>query len=447
MGADELTWFDPPPKSALSQAHDLLRSLGALSEQGLSAHGQAMARLPVHPRLAHMLLKGHSLGLAPLAAKLAALLSERDTVRGEGADIATRLARFNTRGFKRIEQLAKQYLQLLPKTATTAQLSEAQAVGALLAFAYPDRIAKQRKAGSLEYRLASGRAANFAEMDGLSKSTWLVVADVGSRQGSRDERIYLAAELDPALFNEVLKELLHEHHALEWDERENVLRAEKQWRLGTLVVKSQAVEADAALRVEALLALVRRKGLNLLPWTPALRQWQARVQLLHGLDPSWPDVSDQALLASLEDWLAPYLDKVRRLAHFAELDLAAVLHNLLPWPLPQRLDELAPKAVKVPSGSSIGIDYCAEVPVLAVRLQELFGLAQTPTIAGGKVALLLHLLSPGHRPVQVTQDLASFWQNTYSEVKKDLKGRYPKHYWPDNPLEAQATARAKPRNH
>ena len=208
---------------------------------------------------------------------------------------------------------------------------------------------------------------------------------------------------------------------------------------------------DEQTRSRALLELVRRKGLELLAWTPELRQWQARVTLLRTLQlerdavSQWPDVSDAALLASLEHWLQPYLGKVTRLAHFAALDLSAMLATLLPWPLPQQLEKEAPSHLEVPSGSRIRLDYTEQPPVLAVRLQELFGLADTPRIAGGRVAVKLHLLSPARRPVQVTQDLASFWKNTYAEVKKDLKGRYPKHYWPDDPLVAEPTARAKPR--
>jgi ATP-dependent helicase HrpB len=239
---------------------------------------------------------------------------------------------------------------------------------------------------------------------------------------------------------------------LDWDEREGVLRAERQRKVGELLLDSQPLaNLDEQARSRALLTLVRRKGLELLAWTPELRQWQARLALLRRLEleqatsSQWPDMSDAALLASLEHWLLPYLGKVSRLSHFSALDLPAMLASRLPWPLPQRLDELAPKSLEVPSGSRIGIDYSEQPPVLAVRLQELFGLASTPRIAAGRQPLLLHLLSPGRRPVQVTQDLASFWANTYAEVKKDLKGRYPKHYWPEDPLIAEPTARAKPR--
>jgi len=230
------------------------------------------------------------------------------------------------------------------------------------------------------------------------------------------------------------------------------LRAERQTKVGELVLSREPLPGlDDQARAKALLGLVRRKGLNLLTWTPELRQWQARVTLLRQLDlekgghSEWPDLGDEALLASLEDWLQPYLGKVSRLSHFAALDLPSILRNLLPWPLPQRLDEWAPTHLAVPSGSNIRLDYSETPPILAVRLQELFGLADTPRIAQGRQQVKLHLLSPARRPVQVTQDLANFWRTTYAEVKKDLKGRYPKHYWPEDPLVAEATARAKPR--
>ncbi|WP_457644934.1 ATP-dependent helicase C-terminal domain-containing protein [Pseudomonas monsensis] len=284
------------------------------------------------------------------------------------------------------------------------------------------------------------------------KESWIVIADLGSRQGQREERIYLAADFDPALFDSVLAEQVSCVDQLDWDEREGVLRAERQRKVGELILSREPLTGlDEAARSQALVNLVRRKGLELLPWTPELRQWQARVALLRQLDldaqveSQWPDVSDATLLNTLEHWLMPYLGKVSRLSHFANLDLSSIVRNLLPWPLPQKLDELAPHHLSVPSGSSVRLDYSESPPILAVRLQELFGLAETPRIAGGRQVVKLHLLSPARRPVQVTQDLANFWRSTYAEVKKDLKGRYPKHYWPDDPLVAEATARAKPR--
>ena len=460
---EQLIWLDLPPSASYAQARQLLERLGALHTAKLTPHGEAMAELPAHPRIAHLLLRGQELGLAAMASDVAALLGERDILRGAGADVHSRLAllqgesrgaRGGQGGVQRARQLARQYRGYLRGKATqpVADPDHPRWLGALLALAYPDRVAQQRKPGGAEYRLANGRAALFSEVDGLMKHPWLVIADLGSRQGQREERIYLAAELDPGLLDSVLSEQVSVVDQLDWDEREGVLRAERQRKVGELVLSREPLTGlDAVARTGALVNLVRRKGLELLPWTPELRQWQARVMLLRQLDlavqgqSEWPDVSDAALLASLEDWLAPYLERVSRLSHFASLDLSGIVHNLLKWPLPQRLDELAPHHIKVPSGSSVRLDYSEYPPILAVRLQELFGLADTPRIAGGRQVVKLHLLSPARRPVQVTQDLANFWRSTYSEVKKDLKGRYPKHYWPDDPLIAEPTARIKPR--
>ncbi|MBC3494472.1 ATP-dependent helicase HrpB [Pseudomonas kermanshahensis] len=463
---DQLHWLDQPPAAAFSQAQDLLARLSAFkagSRDNLSEHGHAMAELPAHPRIAHLLLRGQGLGLAAMACDVAALLGERDIQRGGGADLHSRLAlisgesktaRGGQGGVQRARQLARQYRGLLrgKAGAGVADPDHPRWLGALLALAYPDRVAQQRREGGAEYRLANGRAALFAEVDALMKCPWLVIADLGSRQGQREERIYLAAEFDPALLDDVLAEQVERIDILDWDDREQVLRAERQTKVGELVLSREPLPGlDDDARARALLGLVRRKGLNLLTWTPELRQWQARVALLRQLDldktgqSEWPDLSDEALLATLEGWLQPYLGKVSRLSHFAALDLSSMLRNLLPWPLPQRLDEWAPAHLAVPSGSHIRLDYSENPPILAVRLQELFGLADTPRIAQGRQQVKLHLLSPARRPVQVTQDLANFWRTTYAEVKKDLKGRYPKHYWPDDPLVAEATARAKPR--
>ncbi|MGX1171421.1 ATP-dependent helicase HrpB [Pseudomonas sp. R151218B TE3479] len=459
----QLVWLDVPPAAAYAQAQDLLQRLGALEGEQLTRHGQAMAELPAHPRIAHLLLRGQALGLADMACNVAALLGERDILRGAGADLHSRLALLSGEeraargaqgGVQRARQLARQYRGYLRGKAeeAVADPDHPRWLGALLALAYPDRVAQQRRPGGAEYRLANGRAALFAEADSLMKQAWLVIADLSSRQGQREERIYLATDFDPELFDSVLAEQVHTVDQLDWDEREGVLRAERQRKVGELVLSREPLTGlDESARSQALVNLVRRKGLELLPWTPELRQWQARVALLRRLEleakgeSEWPDVSDAALLNTLEHWLMPYLGRVSRLSHFANLDLSSIVHNLLPWPLPQRLDEQAPHHLSVPSGSSIRLDYSEHPPILAVRLQELFGLADTPRIAGGRQVVKLHLLSPARRPVQVTQDLANFWRSTYAEVKKDLKGRYPKHYWPDDPLVAEATARVKPR--
>lgn len=464
----QLTWLDLPPAAAYAQAQDLLARLGALTRKPgedwkLTPHGQSMAEVPAHPRIAHLLLRGHELGLGALACDVAALLGERDILRGAGADLHSRLtllagseraAKGSQGGVQRARQLSRQYRGYLRGAARKPVVDpdHPRWLGALLALAYPDRVAQQRRAGGAEYRLANGRAALFAEPDALMKQPWLVVADLGSRQGQREERIYLAAEFDPDLFDSVLAEQVTAFDQLDWDEREGVFRAERQRKAGELIISREPLTGlDDSARGQALLALVRRKGLELLPWTPELRQWQARVGLLRQMDlqtqseSEWPDVSNDALLETLDHWLLPYLGKVTRLSHFGNLDLSSILHNLLPWPLPQRLEELAPHHLTVPSGSSVRLDYSESPPILAVRLQELFGLADTPRIANGRQIVKLHLLSPARRPVQVTQDLANFWRSTYAEVKKDLKGRYPKHYWPDDPLIAEPTARVKPR--
>lgn len=461
---DQLRWLDIPPAAAFAQARDLLDRLGALEADGrLSLHGQAMAEVPAHPRIAHLLLRGHALGLGELACDVAALLGERDVLPGGGADLHSRLAmldgnqrmpRHAQGATQRIKQLARQY-RSYQRGAVTEGVSDPEHsrwIGCLLALAYPDRVAQQRRTGGGEYRLANGRAAMFSEPDALMKRSWLVVAELGSRQGQREERIYLATDLDPELFDGELAEQVTVVDELNWDDRTGTLVAERQRKVGELVLSREPLkELDADARSRALLSMVRKKGLVLLHWTPELRQWQARVALLRELDmqqqgqSKWPDIADAALLATLEHWLLPYLSNVSRLSHFGLLDLGSILRGVLPWPLPQELDEMAPIHIKVPSGSSIKLDYSESPPVLAVRLQEMFGLADTPRIAGGKLPIKLHLLSPARRPVQVTQDLANFWRSTYLEVKKDLKGRYPKHWWPDNPMEAEPTSRAKPR--
>ncbi|MFA5678122.1 MAG: ATP-dependent helicase HrpB [Pseudomonas sp.] len=465
----ELAWLDAPPAAALQQGRDLLVQLGALeiTDTGwkLTDHGAALAELPMHPRLAHMLLRGQRLGLGRLACRLAAILGDRDLLRGvEDADISRRLAAFDAprnepaldRGaLQRARQLAEQWQRLLGRSAVEPVLTEPDSerwAGLLLALAYPDRIAMRRGEQGSDYRLANGRSAAFAQVDSLQQQPWLAVASLGGHASQRNARIFMAAALDPQWLPQYLPELLQQEQTLEWDARSESLIAEQQQRIGALVFSREPLQSiDPAQRNRALCAVVRKQGINLLPWTPALRQWQARILLLRELDlqqgdaSAWPDISDQRLLDTLEDWLAPYLDKVSRLAHFANLDQPAILTSLLPWPLPRELDEQAPTHWVVPTGSRIRIDYSETPPVLAVRLQEMFGSRTTPRIANGRMALKLHLLSPARRPVQVTQDLEGFWSSSYAEVKKDMKGRYPKHYWPDDPLQAEPTTRAKPR--
>ena len=319
--------------------------------------------------------------------------------------------------------------------------------GVLLATAYPDRIGKRRQARGNVYQLSNGRSAALSPSDPLCNQEWLVVADMGGRVGSSEDRIYRAASLSPAAFEDSLAALVTEIDVAEWDDKAGRFIAERQRRVGALVLSRHKIEnVSLETRLPALLELVRRRGLEVLGPDKDLRQWQARVCLLHQqLGAPWPDLSDEALLRDLESWLAPYLGDVTSLAGFSKLDLKAVLRGLLPWPLPEELDALAPQRFQVPSGSNIRIDYTESPPVLAVKLQEMFGAQSTPTVARGRVALMVHLLSPAQRPLQITQDLASFWRNGYDSVKKEMKGRYPRHPWPDDPLKALPTGKTRRR--
>lgn len=456
---NELCWLDPPPSGAWQQGLELLERLGAIEHLDaqrirLSEHGEAMARFPAHPRLAHLLLIGARKGLLAQAADIAALLGERDPLRDNSEDLSLRLewlrGSSKTHGGQRqrLRQLAKQFQQQARGIAPVESVPDPDHprwTGFLLACAYPDRIAKSRRTGGASFRLAASRGAELDASDRLTRFEWLVVAELTSRSGDASDRIRLAAALDPALFDDHLKTLVQSREQVEWSEQEGRLIAEQQRRVGQLVLDARPLgSASAEARQTALVALVRKRGLSLLPWSDELNAWRQRVAFCHrhAEDDSWPDLSDSALLDRLEEWLGPYLEPISHINHFTRLDLSAILKAQLPWPLPQQLDELAPERIKVPSGARLRIDYAQEPPVLAVKLQEMFGCPRTPTVGFG-VALKLHLLSPARRPLQVTQDLEGFWQNSYPEVKKEMKGRYPKHPWPDNPLEAVATARTK----
>ncbi len=453
-----LDWLDAPPAGAWAQAVDLLRALGALDERGAATRlGRVMAEIPAHPRLARMLLAVPAGAVRARAAAIAALLEEGDPLRGAGAgaDLEARLRLLEAepagrgrgavarirRAARALERALDRVLERAPEAAP-ASGALGHDPGALLALAYPDRVARQQGARH-RYVLASGRAATLREDDALAGVPWLVAAalDAGREQGT----VHLAAALDGGVLEAVLGASMIEAERVEWDEREEVVRAERRRTLGALVVERSPLAAPdpAALRA-AMVVGVRRMGLEALPWTDAVERWRARVGSLRHWRPGdgWPDLGDEALTATLEEWLEPYLDGVTRRAHLARLDLAAILAARLGWPLAGRLDEGAPERIAVPSGSRVRLDYSAgEPPVLAVKLQELFGLTATPRVCWGEVPVTLHLLSPARRPVQVTSDLASFWERGYPEVRKELKGRYPKHPWPEDPRTATPTAR------
>ena len=456
-GADvaQLALLDQPAAAAWSYARDLLLALGAVDRDGrISVHGRELGRLPTAPRLAHMLLAAKALRLAGPAAWLAAVLDERET----GTDLEQAVKMFHSGraepgAQRRVRESVRQFLRVVG-AEDQAEGAEA-AVGRLVALAFPERIARRRAEQNPALRggrdaiflCADGGEARLPQHDALAQAEWLAVAhwDPGVPR-----RIRLAASLSES---EVLRDLqprIVAHNEVRWDAQSETVVAERQRRLGAIVLERKPLREGAGEAVRAaMLDGVRSLGIAALPWSDGARQWQARLLSLKAWRPqeSWPDVSDTALAVSLEEWLPPYLDGVTRRDHLSKLDLAAILNARLDYAQQQQLARLAPTHLEVPSGSHVAIEYLPDgaPPVLAVKLQELFGLTQTPTVNEGRNRVSLHLLSPGRRPIQVTQDLAGFWARTYAEVKKELKGRYPRHPWPDDPLTAPPTARAKRR--
>lgn len=450
-----LQWLDPPPAAAYAQGRELLTLLGALDDAGrLTSHGREMAALGTHPRLAHMLLRAraHSAASARRAAHLAALLDERDILRGDGgpppADVTLRLdlleragdaatagaATVDRQGLGRVRALATEWCRRLEIPAR-GELGDADDAGLLLALAYPDRVA-QRRETSGRFLLRNGRGATLPTSDPLAQVAWLVAAqadDVG-----RDGRILLAAVLDPTELIARAREQVTTVDVIRWDDTSRSVQARQRSMLGALVLHDKALASPDSGQVRAaFFEGLRRLGVAALPWRDGAEALRRRLAFAHTIDPSWPDYSDAALLDSLDRWLAPHLTNVRKFDDLARVDLGSALLDLLGWEQRRALDSVAPERIEVPSGSMIAVDYRdPAVPVLAVRLQEMFGLTTTPTVGNGRVPLMLHLLSPAGRPMQVTRDLASFWATGYFDVRKDLRGRYPKHHWPENPLEA-----------
>ncbi len=455
--ATKLSWLDPPPAAALSQARELLQGLEALDDQGsITAHGRRLLELPLHPRLAHMVVKSMPRGDGWLACLMAALVSERDILPsgGQPADINLRLQTLDSgsgprqgvdqQGLRRVRAVAQDIAR--QAGISNHDLRREQA-GVVLALAYPDRIARRRSNSPGRYLLSGGRGAFLPDADPLVACEWLAVAELDG--ATQEARVYLAAALSETEVREVCAAQITRHSLLDWDEASSSVRALSEQRLGAIRLEARTLDAPDPGQVTALmLAAIRRRGLACLPWDPALRNWQARVMFLRRLhENNWPDVSDGQLLATLENWLAPFMTGRSRFTHLADLPLREALSALLDYPQHQQLESLAPTHFTAPTGSRVPIDYTAgEIPVLAVRLQELFGLAKTPAVAGGGFPLLLHLLSPAQRPVQITRDLAGFWRSSYQDVRKDMKGRYPRHHWPDDPLSAVPTRRVKPRS-
>jgi ATP-dependent helicase HrpB len=450
--ASDLAWLDPPPPAAMMQARELLVWLGAVDGAGmLTAHGRRMAALPVHPRLAHMLLVAKRRGLGATAAAVAALLGERDVLRRPGpgspepdADLRLRLEILRTgrtmpgieidQGIRhRTRMEEREWRRRLG--APNGPADEADA-GLLAALAYPDRIAQRRPGQPGRFLLRNGRGAVLSASQPLARANWLVAIELDDT-GS-ESRIRLAAPLEARHLDELFLGQVTESEEIVWSPDAG-LSARKVRRLGAILLDERPIQEPDPERVRtALREGVRRVGLGALSWSADAVQLRARLRFLHGLDPSWPDVSDESLLETLDAWLGKALSAVRK-GDVSRIDPAESLRAMLDWRQRQDLDVLAPERIEVPAGSRIAVDYSnPAAPVLAVRLQEVFGWTETPRIGRGRVPLTLHLLSPAHRPVQVTRDLPGFWKSGYFEVRKELRARYPRHSWPEDPLTAPA---------
>jgi ATP-dependent helicase HrpB len=445
-----LAWLDPPPAAALDAAREELVAIGALDASGrLTEAGRRLRDLPLPPRLARMLAEAAAQGAAPLAAEIAAVLVERG-LGGSDVDIEARLQSFRRDRSDRAEEMRRQarsWATAVAKSLTgaNARAGAATSPAVLLALAYPDRIAKARGAPG-QFLLANGRAGAIDAADALSRADLVVVAELaGSAAASR---ILLAARLDATELEEIAGERIAVADELSFDPQAAAVRARRVRRLGAITLASEPRPPPAGAEAAAALAQgIARLGIDRLPWTKAQLQLRARVAFVRAAESErWPDLADAALAASIADWLGPYLGGKTRLSEIGADDLAAGLDRLLPWDLKRRLEEAAPTHFAAPTGNRHPIDYeGAGAPSLHIRVQELFGLTSHPAIAGGRLPLTLHLLSPARRPIQITRDLPGFWAGSWAAVKAEMKGRYPKHLWPDDPASAEPTTRAKPR--
>lgn len=438
--AADLSWLDPPPAQPLEQARNLLSRLDALDDKGrVTKMGRAMAGLGVHPRLAHMMLWARERDLGATACLLAALLSERSASGMTGADISDRLSR-----------VPKQILRQAAHWRRTLNVEdaaiEAGAAGRLIAQAFPDRVGQNRHGAGVRYRLSGGGGAELDDLDPLSGRPFLAVGEMSAMAG-REPRIRLAAPLDRDMIEADFADGIEERETIAWDTRRGMVVAQQERRFGALVlVRRDLAQPDAEALADAALDGIKSYGIAALPWDQRSLALRNRVRAMRALPEeagNWPDLSDAALTDNIDDWLLPYLSGITRRDQFASIPLADALAAMLDWSQKQRLEEGAPERLTVPSGSSIRIDYSEDPPVLAVKLQEMFGAKETPRVGWGRLPLVLHLLSPAGRPLQVTQDLEGFWRGSYRHVRSEMKGRYPKHPWPEDPMTAEATRRTK----
>lgn len=437
-------WITPPPASSMKTAKGLLEKLEAIKDNKITEKGRRMSELPAHPRIAHMLIEAHSSEI-DTAVDIAALLEERDPLpRSETVNIATRADALRRVRRKEKAEVNMNLLQKINRSCISwakimnCRLADSfvddQLCGKLLSYVYPERLGK--KAGGNRYRLANGRSVLLPEHDELLKEEWI---SVGTMDASRDPgRAYYAAMIN-------MEDLLHlaeKVRTVKWDDEKDMIISSEDLKIGPLAIESKAIQdITSEERITVVAEQLKKKGLKFLTITDNFLQLIARIMSLSKWNPGagWPEISEKVLTEDIS-WLIPYISRIRKRSELAGLDHTEILKSSLPWELQQQLDALAPVAIEVPSGSKIKLQYFedARPPILAVRLQELFGLLETPTINNGKQKVMIHLLSPGYKPVQVTQDLRSFWSNTYKEVRKELKIRYAKHYWPEDPFSAEA---------
>ena len=456
-GNDDISnfaWMDAPPPSAIGHAQKLLQQLEALDSKGaITKHGKAMSRFGLHPRLSHMMLKAKALGVSYEASLLAVLITEKDIYRNSmglsdlkervevlhnvaqnrqvnGGLVNTKQARYLLANAKRIENKTKKEVN-------------SKFLAVLLAFAYPDRIAQLRHNNKGVYLLSNGKGANLHHEDELFNAKFLVVADLDGK--TTNATIYKAIELTLADIETYLTEQIETQNLVSWNEEQERVEVRRIEKLGSLVLKEmQTNKASNEEIAEVLLEELEELGLDSLPWSKEALSLKERVNFVnhHGFD--FPNFSNEYLEENMDEWLEPYIMGINSLRGLKSLDLHNILLGQLDYEQTQKLNTLAPTKLKVASGSNITLNYSNPAqPILAVRLQEMFGTKSTPSILNGKLKLMIHLLSPASRPMQITQDLESFWANTYADVKKDLRGKYKRHYWPDNPLTAVATSRTK----
>jgi ATP-dependent helicase HrpB len=445
VDAEDLSWVTTPPKGNVAKASKLLHELDALEDDRITAHGKELHRLPTHPRIGHMLIKAKEAGQLALATDIAPLLEERDPLPPEaGIDINLRieaLRRYRndkkgTNRLARIEKIAAQYRSMFKLEVDNSIFDDFE-TGILLAYAYPERIACARPGNNAQFQMANGQLAAAGHRDDLASEPWLAVAHVNDRHGVG--KIFMASPLNP----KDLRPLLKTKELITWNTKKGGLITSENMGIGNIVLQSKPIQnPDEALILKAIIGAVKKEGATLLNWDEAVEQWQNRVLTMKNWYPNdgFPDVSTKALLSSAEEWLVPYLNDIESPEDFKRINLKEVLQYSLTSELQQKLNACAPKTIEVKSGSKIKLQYASSGsdPILAVRLQECFGMAETPKVNQGQVSVLMHLLSPGFKIVQITSDLKSFWDNAYFDVRKDLRMQYKRHLWPEKPWEEEA---------